>query len=267
MNKTLIIAVANSKGGVGKTTTAVNLSAGLAAKGIHTLLVDIDYQANASRHLLPERPTRSMYDTLVDETVPLPRIAINENLDLVPADNLKMFGIGFGLTSRAVEAALRGAPSPDPREILARCLAPIAGEYDRVLIDCPPSDSLLALNALFVADEVLIPVTPEPFCIYGAMTYVNVLTMMMTEAQKAPKVNGYLITDYETRAVGHAKCEELLRKHAPDLVYKTRIRHSRQIYNATLARKDIFSFDPASIGAEDYANFTEEFINKLNDNE
>ena len=266
-HNTKTIAVANSKGGVGKTTTAVNLSAGLAERGIRTLLVDTDYQANASRHLLPERPTNSLYDSLVDETVPLPRIAIKENLDLIPADNLKMFGIGFGLTSRAVEAALRGAPSPDPREILARCLAPIAGEYDRVIIDCPPSDSLLALNALYASDEVLIPVTPEPFSIYGAMTYANVLTMMMTETKKAPDVNGYLLTNFETGSAGHARCEELLRKHMQDLVYKTRIRHSRPIYNATLARKDIFSYAPDAIGAVDYINFVEEFVNRLNNHE
>lgn len=265
--KTTVLAVANCKGGVGKTTTAVNLSNGLAARGISNLLVDDDYQANASRHLLPDRPSRSLYDSLVNESVPLPRITIRENLDLVPADNQKMFGIGFGLTSRAMEAALKGKPYSDPRDILARLLAPIASEYDCIIIDCPPSDSLMALNALNAADEVLIPVTPEPFSIYGAMTYANVLTMMMTETKKAPKVNGYLITDYETGAVGHIKCEELLRNHAPGLVYKTRIRHSRPLYNAALARKDIFSYAPDSIGAIDYANFVEEFINKLKINE
>ena len=264
---TRIIAVANCKGGVGKTTTSVNLSAGLAAKGIRTLLVDIDYQANASRHLLPGRPTSSMYDSLVDETVPLPRITIKENLDLVPADDQKMFGIGFPFTSRAVEAALRGEPSPDPRKILSRCLAPIASEYGNVIIDCPPSDSLLALNALFAADEVLIPVKPEPFGIYGAMTYVNALTMMLKEAQKAPVVNGYLLTDYETGSTGHSRCEELLRKHLQKLVYQTRIRHSRPLYNASLVRQDIFLYAHDSNGAKDYANFVEEFTNRLNSNE
>lgn len=262
MTPSKIIAIASGKGGVGKSTTAVNLSSGLAAMGICNLLLDLDYQANASRHLMPERPSRSLYDSLVDESVPLPRITIRKNLDLVPADNLKMFGVGFGLTSRAVEAALRGEPYSDPRYILARLLAPIVDDYEYIIIDCPPSDSLLALNALFAADEVLIPVSPEPFCIYGAMTYVNVLTMMLTEAQKAPKVNGYLITDFETGSAGHIKCEELLRMHAPGLVYQTRIRHSRPLYNAALARKDIFSYAADSNGAMDYANFVEEFLKK-----
>ncbi len=256
------LAIANSKGGIGKTTTSVNLGAGLAARGQHVLLIDADFQANASRHLLSGRPAKSLYDSLVDESIPLPRIAINENLDLVPADNQKMFGIGFDLTTRAVEKAVKGIPSPDPREILSRCLAPIAGEYDCVIIDCPPSDSLLALNALFAADEVLIPVTPEPFSLYGAMTYLDVLTRMSANAQKAPSVNGILITNFETGAVGHIRCEELIRKHAQDLVYKTRIRHSRPLYNATLARMDIFRYAPDSNGAIDYANFVDEFLNR-----
>ena len=257
-----ILAVVNSKGGVGKTTTAVNMAAGLAARGQHALLIDADFQANASRHLLSGRPAKSLYESLMDESIPLPRIAINENLDLIPADNQKMFGIGFELTTRAVEKAHRGIHYQDPRGILLRCLVPIAGEYDSVIIDCPPSDNLLALNALFVTDEVLIPVTPEPFSIYGAMTYLNVLKRMLANVKIAPRVNGFLITNYMTGAAGHIRCEELLREHAQDLVYKTRIRHSRPIYNAALARKDIFRYAPDSNGAIDYDNFIDEFLKK-----
>ena len=276
-NKPTIIAVANDKGGGGKTTTAINLAAGLAEGVVHSipdsdsanpkmqkhvLLVDADHQANTTMCLLPERPETSLYESLLDESIPLPRIPIRENLDLVPASE-KMFGIGFTLISRAVEASIKGQPSPDPRGILARLLAPVADDYDFVIIDCPPSDNIMALNALFAASDVLIPTIPEPFCIQGVGNYLSVIRRMDSDAHHPIQLAGILVTNYTTGAAGHALCERALRDWAKDSVFATRIRHSRPLYNANLAHTDVFHYSPGSIGAKDYANFIEEFTNKM----
>ena len=262
MKKTPIIAVANNKGGVGKTTTAVNLSSWL-AKDYSVLFIDTDFQCNATRYLLTTQPDRTLYDSIMDETVPPQVIPIRDGLDLVPASP-RMFGIGFTLISRALEASAMGLPSPDPRAILARILQPIASHYDYVIIDCPPSDNIMAINALFVATHMLIPVTPEPFGIQGVSNYINTIRKMNTEAQQGIELAGILVTNYETGAAGHALGEKFLRDWAKTSVYETRIRHSRYIYNAALKHLDIFSYAPESIGAHDYAQFSDEFVKKLN---
>ena len=276
LTNTSILAVASDKGGGGKTTTAINLASGL-AEGVvqnidsdsanpkmqkHVLLVDADHQANTTMCLLPERPETSLYESLLDESIPLPRIPIRENLDLVPASE-KMFGIGFTLISRAVEASIKGQLSPDPRGILARLLAPVVDNYDYVIIDCPPSDNIMALNALFAASHVLIPTIPEPFCIQGVGNYISVIRRMDSEAHHPIQLAGILVTNYTTGAAGHALCERALRDWGRDSVFATRIRHSRPLYNANLAHTDIFNYAPGSNGAKDYAGLIEEFTLKL----
>ena len=257
-----IIAVAENKGGVGKTTTAVNLSSWL-AKSFRTLLIDTDFQCNATRYLLAAQPEKTLYDSILDEAVPLPTIPIRNGLDLVPASP-NMFGIGFALISRALNESVLGVPSPDPRGILTRLLKPIASHYDYVIIDCPPSDNIMAINALFAATHMLIPVTPEPFGIQGVSNYINTIRKMNTEAQQGIELAGILVTNYETGAAGHALGEKFLRDWAKTSVYETRIRHSRYLYNAALSHLDIFSYAPESIGAQDYAQFSDEFVKKLN---
>jgi chromosome partitioning protein len=256
-----IIAAANNKGGVGKTTTAVNLSSWL-AKARRVLLIDADFQCNATRYLLNVQPEKTLYNSILDEAVPLPTIPINNGLDLVPASP-RMFGIGFTLISRALDASAMGLPSPDPRGILTRLLKPISNHYDYVIIDCPPSDNIMAINALFAATHMLIPVTPEPFGIQGVSNYIRAIRKMNTEAKQKLELAGILVTNYETGAAGHALGEKFLREWGKTSVYDTRIRHSRYLYNAALSHLDIFSYAPESIGAQDYAMFCDEFVNKI----
>lgn len=261
LTNTSILAVASDKGGVGKTTTAINLAVGL-AKTKRVLLLDADHQSNTTICLLTESPEISLYDCLLDETVPIPRVAIRENLDLVPASE-KMFGIGFTLISRAVEASIKGQPIADPRGILARLLAPVVDDYDYIIIDCPPSDNIMALNALFAASHVLIPTIPEPFCMRGVGNYISVIRRMDGDAHHPIRLAGILVTNYTTGAAGHALCERALRDWGKETVYASRIRHSRPLYNANLAHTDIFHYSPGSIGAKDYASFIEEFTQKM----
>lgn len=259
---TPILAIAADKGGVGKTTTAINTAAYLAAKR-RVLLVDADHQVNATRCFLREPPEHTLLDCLLDESVPLPRVNVKPSLDLVAAST-KMFGVGITLMARMAD---RKQTIPDLFGIIHRILSPVIGEYDIVIIDCPPSDNLLAINALCCATHVLIPTKPEPFCIMGVNAYIHAIRTMNGNSGTALQLAGILITDYETGSAGHAKVEKSLREWAKDFVFQTRIRHSRPIYNASLAQQDIFSYFPDSNGAKDYENYIHELMKRLKINE
>ena len=257
-----IFAVSVDKGGVGKTTTALNLAAYLAQSGQNVLLVDADQQANLTHVFCRNTPEYTLYDALIDEAVPLPILTIKDNLSLVPASP-KMFGIGIRLVAAQTRATLSGAPVLDCRGILARKLKSVVNDYDIVIIDCPPSDNILTINALYAATDVIIVANPEPFCLEGVLNFGKILRIVKNDVNKNLRLAGVLITNYETGSVGHQKAEAELRSWAPKYVYITHIRRSRPLYNAALAHQDIFSFAPESNGALDYKAFAEEFIQKL----
>ena len=257
-----IIAIAVDKGGVGKTTTAINLAAYLANSGHKVLLIDADQQANLTHTLCPKSQELTLYDALIDADTPLPIYEVREDLFLVPASS-KMFGIGIKLVAAQTKATLSGTQAADCRGILARKLEPVACDYDYVIIDCPPSDNIMMINALYAATHVIIAAKPEPFCLEGVLNFGKILRAMKDDVNKNLRLAGVLITDYETGSVGHQKAEAALRSWAPKFVYLTLIRHSRPLYNAALSHQDIFSYAPESNGALDYAAFAKEFINKL----
>lgn len=259
-HKTIALAFAVDKGGVGKTTTTLNTAAGLALRGYRVLAIDADQQANLTRTLLDKPPETSLYDCLIHETIPLPRVEVRKNLDLVPASS-KMFGIGIRLISSQMAKQMRGEDVADYRGILRRLIAPIRDEYDYILIDCPPSDNILMFNALFAADSVVIVSNPEPYCIDGARNFCEIIRTVR-DSNHHLGLTGILVTDYETGSVGHMEAEKALRLAAPKHVFRTHIRHSRPIYNSVLAHKDIFAYDPKSIGAIDYSNYIDELITR-----
>ena len=260
-NPTPIIAFAVDKGGGGKTTTCANTGAGLAYRGKRVLMIDADQQANLTLAYLQQVPEQTLYSSLLDESRPLPIIRIRENLDLVPASH-QMFGIGMTLISEMVKASLEGKAAKDCRGILARLLAPIRTDYDYILIDCPPSDNIMTMNALYAATSVVIVANPEPFSVHGVQNFVNMMWTVKKDANPSLRLGGILIADFETDSPGHQKGEDILRRWAPDFVFRSRIRHSRPLYNAVLARQDIFSYSPRSNGALDYDRFIQELITR-----
>ena len=260
-NPTPIIAFAVDKGGGGKTTTCANTGAGLANQAKRILMIDADQQTNLTLAFLPQEPEKTLYSCLIDESRPLPITQIRENLDLVPASH-QMFGIGMKLVSDMVRASMEGKAVKDCRGLLARLLAPIRHKYDYILIDCPPSDNVIMMNALYAATSVVIVTNPEPFSVHGAQQFVQMMWAVKKDANPSLRLGGILITDCDTGSPGHQKGEDILRRWAPDFVFRTRIRHSRPLYNAVLARQDIFSYSPRSNGALDYDRFIQELITR-----
>ena len=255
------IAFAVDKGGVGKTTVAINTAAGLASRGYRVLAVDSDQQANLTTTFLGRIPKKTLLDSLLDPTIPLERIKIKENLDLVPATH-GMFGIGIRLISDMLSYS-KITPDNDCRFILRRLLQPITTEYDFILIDCPPSDNIMMMNALYAADYTLIVANPEPFCVEGVQNFILMIKTVRKSANPRLTLAGILINDYETGSVGHSKAEAALRQLAHKYVFETRIRHSRPLYNAILVHKDIFTYAPDSIGARDFDSYVNELIKRI----
>lgn len=256
-----IIAFAVDKGGTGKTTTVVNTAAGLAARGYNVLAVDTDQQANLTKTFLKEPPSQSLHDSLLNESAPLPVIEVRQNLNIVPASS-KMFGVGITMIENHCWQQASGKKPGDYRSVLKRLLDPIIDWYDYILIDCPPSDNIMMINALFSAHTVVIVTNPEPYCIDGARNFCNIIRAVRNNGHKLD-LTGFLVANVDTGSKGHKLAEEALRKSAPDHVFKGHIRHSWPIYNAALAHKDIFSYAPESNGAKDYAAYLEELITKL----
>ena len=201
MKRFSIIAIAVDKGGVGKTTTAINLAAYLANSGHKVLLIDADQQANLTHTLCPKSQELTLYDALIDADTPLPIYEVRENLFLVPASS-KMFGIGIKLVAAQTKATLSGTQAADCRGILARKLEPVACDYDYVIIDCPPSDNIMMINALYAATHVIIVANPEPFCLEGVLNFGKILRTMKDDVNKNLRLAGRTI--FSTATVGCA---------------------------------------------------------------
>lgn len=247
MKKTRIIAVANHKGGVGKTTTTLNLGKALALKGKKVLLIDIDPQSNLSQHVAVEEPELSIYEALC-ESAALPVIPLEENLDLVPSD----------LTLSTAETRLVGAVTGYFK--LRNALKPIEEQYDFILIDCPPSLGVLTVNALMAANEVLIVAEAQFFSVKGLNTILTMVSELQNTMHADLKVMGMVITQ-TNRTVISKLMSEAVQSNYKGRVFQTVIRQSAALAEASLSRQNIFNYAPKSSGAEDYLQLAEEVIN------
>jgi chromosome partitioning protein len=239
-----VTACTNQKGGVGKTTTVVNLGAYLALSGIPTLIIDLDPQGNATSGLGIDRRTleTSSYDALVD------RIPIGDLALPTAVDGLDLVASAPGLSGAEIE--LVDIPARERR--LAASLDGLNGRYRHVLIDCPPSLGLLTVNALTASDGVLIPVQTEYYALEGLSLLVNTIRRIRDALNPRLEIDGVLLTMYDARTRLSAQVAAEVRRHMNGTVYETVVPRSVRLSEAPSHGLPIALYDPASRGATAY---------------
>jgi len=247
-----IIAIVNQKGGVGKTTTAINVSAGVAHLGFKVLVIDMDPQANLTSGLGYTKVYPTVYDVLVknsevEEVIRKTRI---EGLALLPSE-ISLVG---------AEVELVDERNRETR--LKRIIMPLKREYDYIFIDSPPSLGLLTLNAIVAADSVIIPIQSEFYALEGLGKLLNTVRKIQSKLNPRLTIEGVLITMFDTRLnLSHQVVEEV-KKYFGDKVYNTVIPRNVKLAEAPSFGKTIFEYDPLSRGAESYRNLSEEFLER-----
>lgn len=250
MNTPKIIAIANHKGGVGKTTTTASVGSILAGRGYRVLAVDLDAQANLTVSLLREEPEQSIYHALTGRTDTLPILTVKENFDLVPAS----------LQLAMCEMELVSAIS---REfLLAGLLRPVYDSYDIILIDCPPSLGLLTLNAFAVATDIIIPLVAESLPFKGLKMIMQFFGPVRSKLNPGVHLQGILLTRWESTRLAR-NIEERLRDELGERVFITKIRKNISLAAAPMSAVNIVDYAPNSHGAQDYITFTEELLTRI----
>ncbi|MBP7184467.1 MAG: ParA family protein [Saprospiraceae bacterium] len=243
----IIISLLNHKGGVGKTTSTINIGAGLVELGKKVLLVDLDPQANLTLSLGIPRQKVTIYEALRGEAE-LEPFTVKNGLDVITS-TLDLSGAEMELVNEA------------GREYLLRELfEPIKMEYDFILIDCPPSLGLLTLNALTCSHQVIIPLQTEFLALQGLAKIKQVIDKVKFRLNRNLEIGGVVATMYNSRLVLNRDVVETIRKYFGEKVFHTLIRDNVNLAEAPAQRKDIFAYSPKSSGAEDYLNLSKEIL-------
>ena len=244
-----VISISNHKGGVGKTTSALNIGAGLNKLGKKVLLIDLDPQANLSQSLGIVDQDKNIYGAIRGE-YKLQPINIIKGMDLIPS-TLDLSGAEVELSGEA------------GREyILKELIDPIKKQYDYVIIDSPPSLGLLTINSFTASDEVLIPLQAQYLAIQGLTKLVEVVDKIKKRLNKSLKVGGVFITQYDNRKVLNRDVVATIQSHFKSEVFKTKIRDNVALAEAPTQGVDIFRYQPKSKGAEDYLALCREIVKK-----
>jgi len=248
------IAIVNQKGGVGKTTTSINLSAGLARKGKRVLLIDLDPQANSTSGLGVDRENikGSLFDVITGDCDVLDSIkeTTAEGVDILPS-SIQLAGADIYLTKNK---------KANNNELFTDIFKPFARKYDYIIMDCPPSLGTINRNALTYADAVIVPIQTEYFALEGLTQLLSTMAYIKKEINPKLKIDGILLTMFDKRTNLSSEVKKEIKKFFKDKLYKTEIYRNVKVAEAPSAGLSIYDYDNSSVGAKCYMKFTEEFI-------
>ncbi|MDI9550596.1 MAG: ParA family protein [Candidatus Cryptobacteroides sp.] len=250
-----VIAIANQKGGVGKTTTAINLAASLAVLEKNVLVIDADPQANTTSGLnfSPENDQkRTLYEVMIGS------IDVHDALIQTEINSLQMIPSHINLV--AVEIEMLDAENRE--SILKERIAPIRNNYDYIIIDCSPSLGLMTVNALTAADSVMIPVQPEFFALEGLGKLLQTIRIVQNGVNPSLTIEGFVVTMFDGRTRVHTQVVNELNEHFKEMVFKTIIQRNIRLSEAPSHGKPIILYDVMSNGTSNYLNLAKEVLDK-----
>ena len=249
-----IVSFSNQKGGVGKTTSCVNLSAYCAAAGKRVLLVDIDPQGNATTGLgfTKSNLKKSIYNVLIDDD------SIEDNIFATSVENLYLLPANIDLAGAEVELVYKRGRE----RILRNALEKVKNDYDFIFIDCPPSLGLLTINAMAATDAVIIPIQSEYYAMEGLTQLMNSISLVRQSLNKGLKVEGVLLTMYDSRSLISRQISAEIRKYFTKKVYEIVIPRNVRLAEAPSHGKPVMLHDAKCMGAKAYKAFAEEFMSK-----